>query len=126
MSHVVMIVDDSRMIRMQVCRALQGQGFRTVEAADGQDAWEKLTRGEPIDVMVCDVNMPRMNGIELLEKLRSPGGFEDLPVVMLTTEGDPDIVRRARSLGAKGWLVKPFQAELLVATVQRMIGVVVS
>ncbi len=115
-----MIVDDSAMIRMQVKRALTTAGHRVIEAVDGVDALAKLVGTTP-DLLVCDVNMPRMNGLELLEKLKSQGF--SVPIVMLTTEGQPELIRKARLLGAKGWLVKPFKPELLLASVDKLAAV---
>jgi two-component system chemotaxis response regulator CheY len=71
-------------------------------------------------MLICDVNMPRMNGLEMLEKLRGDVRWKTLPVVMLTTEGQPALIERAKKAGAKGWIIKPFKAELLVAAVQRL------
>ena len=117
MSKTVLIVDDSAMIRMQVKRALTGAGFITIEAKDGQDAWEKLS--DDIDLVVCDVNMPRMSGLEFLELVRDDSDWKK-PVLMLTTEAQPALIRQARTMGAKGWLVKPFKPDLLVAAVSKM------
>ncbi len=115
-----LIVDDSMMVRMQVKRALSGAGFDTVEAQDGMDALEKIKANQDVQFVVLDVNMPKMSGIEFLEAMR-----HELPdiapaIVMLTTEGQPDLVQRARALGVKGWIIKPFKAELLVATAQKL------
>jgi two-component system chemotaxis response regulator CheY len=71
-------------------------------------------------MLICDVNMPRMNGLEMLEKLRSDVRWKALPVVMLTTEGQPALIERAKKAGAQGWIIKPFKAALLVAAVQRL------
>ncbi len=117
MSKTVLVVDDSAMIRMQVKRALNGAGFTTIEAVDGQDAFEKM--GDGIDLVVCDVNMPRMSGIEFLERVRDEGD-PDVPVLMLTTEAQPELIRQARDMGAKGWIVKPFKPHLLIAAVTKM------
>ena len=121
MAHKVLVVDDSAMIRMQVKKCLQTSGFDVGEAVDGQDAAEKIERGERPSLIVCDVNMPRMNGIEFLEKLAAKK--LGIPVVMLTTEGQPELLRKARLLGAKGWLVKPFKPERLLAAVEKIIAV---
>jgi len=120
MSALIMIVDDSAMIRMQVKRALSGAGFDVVQALDGRDAAEQIASGAQPSLIVCDVNMPRMNGLEFLEHLRDAGC--DVPVIMLTTEGQPDMIRRARLLGAKGWLVKPFRPDLLLAAATKMVA----
>lgn len=117
MSSTVLIIDDSVMIRMQVKRVLEKEGFTVVQATDGQDASQKFEAADP-SLVVCDVNMPRMNGIEFLEFMRDAG--HKVPVVMLTTEGQPELIRKARALGAKGWLVKPFKPGLLLSAVQKL------
>ena len=123
MSKMVMVVDDSFMVRQQVGKALKGAGFEVVEAGDGQDALEKLGVNPGVALVVCDVNMPRMSGIEFLERLREDQSQAALPVVMLTTEGQNDIIQRAKALGAKGWITKPFKADLLIAAAKKLAGV---
>jgi two-component system chemotaxis response regulator CheY len=118
----VMVVDDSLMVRQQVSRALTDAGFTVVEAHDGADALAKLTDAKDTALVVLDVNMPNMGGIELLESLRRLDDFKTLPVVMLTTEGQPGLMQRAKALGAKGWIIKPFKTELLVAAVHKLTG----
>ena len=120
MGTLVMVVDDSATIRLQVRSALVEAGFDVIEAVDGADAWEKLTTGRAPDILVCDVNMPNMNGIELLEEIHAVSELSSIAIVMLTTEGQPELIRRARRLGAKGWLVKPFRADLLLDAVVRL------
>lgn len=120
MATKILIVDDSAMVRRQVTSALAGAGFAVVEAVDGEDAREKLAASPDTQLIVCDVTMPRMNGIEFLEAIRQEARFDAVPVVMLTTEGRPDMIRRAKALGAKGWIVKPFKSDLLVSAVQRL------
>jgi len=120
MGTTILVVDDSNMIRLQVGRALVGAGFTVVEANDGVDALEKLASSPEARLVVCDVNMPRMSGIEFLERVPRTDGAPTVPVVMLTTEGQPELVQRAKMLGAKGWLMKPFKAELLVATAVKL------
>jgi two-component system chemotaxis response regulator CheY len=120
MSAKVLVVDDSMMVRKQVGQALIGAGFSVIEATDGLDALQKLTTSPDTRLVVCDVNMPRMNGIEFLEALRKVESTANLPVVMLTTEGQPELVQRAKALGAKGWIVKPFKPDLLVAAAKKL------
>lgn len=120
MSKKVMIVDDSMMVRTQVGRALTTAGFTVVEAKDGQDALEKLAVEAEVAMIVCDVNMPRMSGLELLENMRKDARLAAMPVVMLTTEGQPELVNKAKSLGAKGWIVKPFKPELIIAAAKKI------
>ena len=121
MSPTILVIDDSAMVRHQVGRALAAEGFSVVEATDGVDAIDKLARAPGTQLIVCDVNMPRMSGVEFLEHLAAHG--PSLPVVMLTTEGQPELIQRAKALGAKGWIVKPFKAHLLVAAVKKLTGV---
>jgi len=114
----VLVVDDSMMVRKQVGAALKSQGYDVVEAVDGIDALEKLASNPDTRLIVCDVNMPRMNGIEFLEALSARQSR--IPVVMLTTEGQPELIQRAKALGAKGWLVKPFKPDYLAATAKKL------
>jgi len=117
MSSRVLVVDDSMLVRRQVGTALKVQGYEVVEAVDGFDALEKLAGHPDTRLIVCDVNMPRMNGLEFLEQLSSKGN--QVPVVMLTTEGQPELIQKAKALGAKGWLVKPFKPDYLAAAAKK-------
>ena len=118
MGKKILIVDDSATVRQQVSLALSGAGFAILEAVDGVDGASKLTSDGSIGLVICDVNMPRMNGLEMLEKVRGEG--VGVPVLMLTTEGDPALVARAKSAGAKGWIVKPFNPAALVAAAKKL------
>lgn len=120
MNPKILVVDDSRMVRSQVTLALVDAGFEVVEACDGRDALQKLDDGG-VSLVVCDINMPNMDGIEFLDRLRTKP-FRAPPVVMLTTEGQPDLVQRAKTLGAKGWIMKPFKPALLIAAAKRLIA----
>ncbi len=114
----VLVVDDSAMVRRQVQRALSEAGFDVSEACDGEEALDKIAAPARVALIVCDVNMPRMNGLELLERLGA--GHSVIPVVMLTTEGQAELIQRAKALGAKGWIMKPFKPELLVAAAKKL------
>lgn len=120
MSAKILIVDDSNMVRQQVTKALSGAGFVVVQAVDGLDALEKLGPNPDIQVVVCDVNMPRMSGLEFLESVSKSGRATGISIVMLTTEGQADMIQRAKDLGAKGWIVKPFKPDLLIAAIKKM------
>jgi two-component system chemotaxis response regulator CheY len=122
MSAKVLVIDDSMMVRQQVGRALKGAGFSVIEATDGVDGLQKLTASPDTTLVVCDVNMPRMNGIEFLESLKKGDAPANPAVVMLTTEGQPELMQRAKALGAKGWIVKPFKPDLLVAAAKKLTG----
>jgi two-component system, chemotaxis family, chemotaxis protein CheY len=114
----ILVIDDSMMVRKQVGNALKAHGYTVVEAVDGVDALAKLESNPDTQLVVCDVNMPRMNGLEFLEQLSAKK--RSLPVVMLTTEGQPELIQRAKALGAVGWLVKPFKPEFLLATAKKL------
>jgi two-component system chemotaxis response regulator CheY len=109
----VMTVDDSASVRMMVRYSLQGAGYEAIEATDGVDALEKLLETE-IHALIVDVNMPRMDGIEFVRKLREIPEHQNTPVLMLTTEEDSNRVEAGKSAGASGWMVKPFSPEELI------------
>jgi two-component system chemotaxis response regulator CheY len=118
MTATVMIVDDSQMVREQVGKTLTGAGFAVVEAHDGLDALAKLSCAPGL--IVLDVNMPNMGGLEFLKSLRARPEHASVAVVMLTTEAQPAFMQQAKALGAKGWIVKPFRPEMLIAAVQKL------
>ncbi len=118
----VMIVDDSRTIREQVAAALTPAGFEVVQAEDGQQGLDKITGSSDLALVFCDLNMPRMDGLEMLEQVRRSEKTSLPPIVMLTTEGRTDLVEKAKRAGARGWLVKPFQADHLVAVARKLTG----
>lgn len=116
----VIVIDDSQTIREQVGTTLRNAGFVIVEAVDGVDGTDVVLRTPEAALVICDVNMPNRNGLELLEALRKHEHLKTLPILMLTTEGQPHLIERARKSGAKGWLVKPFKADLLLAAVKKL------
>ena len=118
----VLIVDDSPTVRQQVSLALKQAGFDVVEAADGFEGVSKVSADRDIRMVILDVNMPRMNGLEMLEKVKLDANNAGLHVVMLTSEGQQALIERAKKAGAKGWIVKPFKAELLVAAVRKLLA----
>jgi two-component system chemotaxis response regulator CheY len=120
MGKKIIIIDDSQTIRDQVGTTLRNAGFETVEAVDGVDGGDVIARTPGAALVICDVNMPNRGGLELLEDLRSDERYRTLPVLMLTTEGQPQLIERARKSGAKGWVVKPFKADLLLAAVTKL------
>jgi PAS domain S-box-containing protein len=116
----VLVVDDSQAIRAQVSSILAQAGFETVEAADGLEALGVLEHLSDAAMIICDVNMPRMNGLEMVESFQKTG--RKVPIVMLTTEGQPRLIERAKKAGALGWIVKPFKPEMLLAAVRKVTG----
>jgi two-component system chemotaxis response regulator CheY len=120
MRRTVMVVDDSQTVRQTVSMVLTAAGFDVIEGVDGIDAMEKLRQTPGVALVFCDVNMPRMNGLEMLETMRQDPTVAGTPVVMLTSEGQASLVARAKDSGAKGWIVKPFKPEFLLAAVKKL------
>ncbi|HMA93865.1 MAG TPA: response regulator [Polyangiaceae bacterium] len=116
----ILVVDDSQTVRQQVSLALAQAGFEVVEACDGEEGATVVDEQPDIAGIVCDVNMPRLNGIDMLERIRGSQKSANIPVLMLTTEGQPALIRKAKEVGAKGWMVKPFNATHLVAAIQKL------
>ena len=116
----VLIVDDSKSIRNEVAEILERAGYGVIEAADGAEALARLNEQAVINLVVLDVNMPGMNGLDVLERIQSEHRERNLPVLMLTTEAERTLVERAKKAGAKGWLLKPIKTDLLVSTVSRL------
>lgn len=120
MSKRVLVVDDSETVRQLVGFALKQGGYEIVEAVDGADGLSKLASDSSISMVICDINMPRMNGLEMVEQLAQNKTIKKVPVVMLTTEGQPALIQRAKQAGVKGWIVKPFKPDLLLAAVNKL------
>lgn len=121
MSAHILTVDDSASIRMTTKIALTNAGYQVTEAVDGQDGLTKA-KGAAFDLIVTDLNMPNMNGLEMIEALRQSPAHTGIPIIFLTTESDADMKARAKAAGATGWLTKPFDAENLVKIVRKVLG----
>jgi chemotaxis protein histidine kinase CheA/ActR/RegA family two-component response regulator len=119
---MVLIVDDSITVRELLSMTFNKAGYRVEQARDGQEAWEKLRSGLPCDVVFCDVEMPRMDGLELLSRIQQDPDLQDLPVAMLTSRGASKHKKMAVDLGAKGYFTKPYLEEALLDAAQRMIA----
>ncbi len=121
MAKKILAVDDSKTMRDMVGFTLKAAGFEVVDAEDGKDALEKL-KGGKVDAVVTDLNMPNMNGFELIRALRAMAEYKMTPILMLTTEGDDTKKQEGKSAGATGWIVKPFNPEKLVQVVKKVCG----
>jgi two-component system chemotaxis response regulator CheY len=119
MGSVVIVVDDSKSARMQVRSALADAGYEIVEAANGREGLAKLAEYPHASLVICDINMPVMSGLEMLEQMKASGA--SAAVLMLTTEAAPELQRRARKAGVAGWIVKPFDPTMLVRTVRTLL-----
>lgn len=121
MSARILVVDDSASMRQMVAFALTSAGFTVDEAEDGQVALGRA-QGQRFNAVVTDVNMPNMDGIALIRALRGIPDYKFTPMLMLTTESAADKKAEGRAAGATGWLVKPFNPEQLIATVQKVLA----
>ncbi len=118
MNKKILVIDDSATIRREVTTALVG--FQVIEAADGLQGAEIIESDGDIALAICDVNMPNMTGIEMLERVHGNTANVDLKIIMLTTQGRPEFIKQARELGARAWVVKPFNPQQLLAATQKL------
>lgn len=121
MSKTIMTVDDSASVRQMVKFTLQNEGFDVIEAVDGKDALEKVKGLEKLDLLVTDLNMPEMDGIELIREVRKLDSFRFMPILMLTSESQDNKKQEGKQAGATGWIVKPFKPEQLIAVIRRVL-----
>ncbi len=117
----ILTVDDSASIRLTTKIALTGAGYQVTEAVDGLDGLNKAKAGS-FDMIVTDLNMPNMNGLAMIEALRSSPAHTGIPIIFLTTESDADMKNRAKAAGATGWITKPFDPEQLVKIARKVLG----
>jgi two-component system, chemotaxis family, chemotaxis protein CheY len=119
MSKTIMTVDDSASVRQMVNFTLKQAGYDVIEAQDGQDALSKLTPG--VNMIITDLNMPNMDGIELIRSVKGKPDCRFMPIVMLTTESQDGKKQEGKAAGATGWIVKPFKPEQLLAVVRKVL-----
>lgn len=119
MPRKILIVDDSRTMRDMVTFTLKSEGHQVIEAEDGEHALQQLG-GQSIDLVITDVNMPKMDGITLVGKLRSQPQYKTAPILVLTTESDDSMRQKGRAAGATGWIVKPFDPDKLITIVNKV------
>lgn len=120
-NRTIMAVDDSASMRQMLCLTIRGAGYDVVEAMDGADALRKLSC-MGISMLIADVNMPNMEGIELVRRVRQDPAYRCIPIILLTTEAGPEKRQEGRQAGATGWMVKPFRPEELLAVVRKVLG----
>ncbi|HZW14428.1 MAG TPA: response regulator [Noviherbaspirillum sp.] len=119
MSKTIMVVDDSASMRQVVGIALKGAGYSVIEARDGTDALFKLN-GQKVHLIISDVNMPVMDGISFVKKVKQLPNYRFTPILMLTTESEEQKKREGHAAGARAWMVKPFKSEQLLNAVQKL------
>jgi two-component system, chemotaxis family, chemotaxis protein CheY len=117
----ILSVDDSNSVRQMVAFALKSAGHEVEQAEDGVEAFSKASSGQ-FDLILSDVNMPNMNGLELTKKLRETEQYKFTPIILLTTESGSDMKSQGKEVGATGWIVKPFNPEKLLATIQKVVS----
>lgn len=121
MPKLIMTADDSASVRQMVSFTLKQAGHEVVEAIDGQDALQKL-KGSKVHMLITDLNMPNMDGIELIKQVRSSPQYRFIPIIMLTTESQDSKKQEGKAAGATGWIVKPFKPEQLLGVVKKVLG----
>ncbi len=121
MSKNVLVVDDSAAIRQSVSFVLDQAGYVVVQADDGEDALTKLD-GTAFALIITDVNMPNMDGITLVKRVREMGDYKFTPIIVLTTESQGSKMEEGKAAGATGWIVKPFDADKLLTVVKKLAG----
>jgi len=121
MAKRILAVDDSASMRQMVTFTLKGAGYDVVDANDGQQALD-IAKKESFDMVLSDVNMPVMDGIQLIKELRQLPNYKFTPILMLTTESGTQKKMEGKQAGATGWIVKPFNPDQLLGTVKRVLG----
>ncbi|MDV3001269.1 MAG: Regulator of RpoS [Chroococcopsis gigantea SAG 12.99] len=121
-SYLVLIVDDSVTVREMLSMSFSKAGYRIEQARDGQEAWDKLRAGLACDLILCDIEMPRMNGLELLSRLQEDEQFSQIPIAMITSRGAQKMQNLAADKGAKGYFVKPYIEDVLIDAARRLIN----
>jgi two-component system, chemotaxis family, chemotaxis protein CheY len=116
----ILVVDDSESIRHLLCFMLEKAGFGVDTAVDGEDALTRLD-GRTVDLVLTDLNMPRMDGISLIRNVRANDNYKRVPIVVLTTESQLSFKDQAREAGATGWIVKPFVVEKLLTVISKVV-----
>lgn len=115
----IIVIDDSQTLREQLNEVLSAAGFAIIEAEDGQEGARAVRAHPDAALAICDLHMPKLSGLELLQLLHEER-TSTVPFLMLTTQARSDLLGQARALGAKGWMVKPFKPNMLIAAVKKL------
>lgn len=114
----IVIIDDSPTIRMGLTKAIAPMGHELVEAEDGIEGLEKIKASLPVDLVITDVNMPRMDGLKMSRELKSMDDTKEIPILVLTTEGGGKMKQEGKEIGVFGWIIKPFQPDTIRQAVE--------
>jgi two-component system chemotaxis response regulator CheY len=118
----VLVVDDSSTVRNEVGDFLKQNGLDVAFAVDGRDGLDQLNADPSIKLILCDVNMPNMDGLTMAEKVRGEQNNQAVNIIMLTTENSPVMKERGKAAGIKGWIVKPFNGPAVIGSVKKLLG----
>ena len=122
MSKHILVVDDSKTVRNLVAFILKSEGFKVTTAEDGLDGLEKLYSMQQVDLIISDVNMPRMDGFTFIKSVREQDTYKDVPIIILSTEGQEKDIQTGMSFGANLYMVKPAQPEKMVRNIKMLLG----
>lgn len=122
MSKTILIVDDSSTIRKHLRAVLEGAGHTCLEAEDGTQGLDRVAQHPEIDLVISDVHMPRMNGIDMARNITTHARPHTLPILILTTESNPESIQQARAAGVSGWMVKPCKPPHILQAIERLVG----
>ena len=118
----VLVVDDSALIHQMYKMVLMRYRCKVVDALNGQEALDKLEQNPDVDMMLVDINMPLMNGLEFIQKVKAQGKYDAIPIIIVSTEGKEEDTQRGLAIGAKGYVKKPFQPSDLHALISKLFG----
>jgi two-component system chemotaxis response regulator CheY len=116
----ILVVDDSSTVRDEVAGFLKKSELDVATAVDGKDGLAKIKSDLGIKLVLCDINMPNMDGLTMVEKVRGELGNSTVNIIMLTTESSPSMKERGKAAGIKGWIVKPFKGEAVLETIRKL------
>lgn len=120
MAKTILIVDDSASIRQTVSYTLKSADYDVIEGVDGADALTKLA-GQKVHLIICDINMPVMDGISFVKEIKKSADYKFIPIIMLTTESQERKKQEGQAAGVKAWVVKPFQSDQMLSAVSKLI-----
>lgn len=117
----ILVVDDAKTMRSLAQFALTKAGYKVLEGGDGLEGLKVLGANQ-VDLIISDVNMPNLNGLEMVQQVKANESWKNIPIFMLTTESSEEVSLKGKALGVKAWIVKPFNPDSLLAAVKRVLG----
>jgi two-component system, chemotaxis family, chemotaxis protein CheY len=120
-SKKILVVEDSRSFRQQITISIESRGYDVISAGDGREGLEMLSIHPDALVIITDINMPEMDGLEMVRSIKETGTYKG-PIMILTTEGDLSVIEKGRALGVNCWLVKPFEPATLLSAIDKLLS----